>query len=234
MLAPAPDVLLLDEPTNHLDLPAIEWLEARLAAQRGALVLISHDRRFLQNLSQTTVWLDRGRTRRVDIGFRAFEAWRDEQLAEEEVAQHKLDRKIVREEHWVRYGVTARRKRNVRRMANLQALREARRTHRRAAGTAAMAAGDAELSGKLVAEAKDVAKAFAKGSELGPSSPASPIASCAATASASSGPTAAARPRSSACSPARLPPTAARSASAPMSRWPRSTRDARASTPIGR
>jgi ABC transport system ATP-binding/permease protein len=161
VLAPAPDILLLDEPTNHLDLPAIEWLEARLAAQRAALVLISHDRRFLQNLSQTTVWLDRGATRRVDIGFGAFEAWRDAQLAEEEVAQHKLDRKIVREEHWVRYGVTARRKRNVRRMANLEALRDARRSHRRAAGTATMAAGDADLSGKLVAEAKGVSKAFA-------------------------------------------------------------------------
>ena len=161
VLAPAPDILLLDEPTNHLDLPAIEWLEARLAEQRGALVLISHDRRFLENLSQATVWLDRGKTRRIDIGFRGFEAWRDEQLAEEEVAQHKLDRKIVREEHWVRYGVTARRKRNMRRMGELQALREARRTYRRAAGTAAMAASDADLSGKLVVEAKGIAKAFA-------------------------------------------------------------------------
>ena len=71
VLAPRPDILLLDEPTNHLDLPAIEWLEARLNSQRGALVLISHDRRFLENLSQTTVWLDRGSTRRIEIGFRA-------------------------------------------------------------------------------------------------------------------------------------------------------------------
>jgi ATP-binding cassette subfamily F protein uup len=161
VLAPAPDVLLLDEPTNHLDLPAIEWLEARLAEQRSALVLISHDRRFLENLSQATVWLDRGRTRRIDIGFRGFEAWRDVQLAEEEVAQHKLDRKIVREEHWVRYGVTARRKRNMRRMGELQAMREARRTYRGAAGTAVMAASDADLSGKLVVEAKGVSKSFA-------------------------------------------------------------------------
>ena len=161
VLAPAPDILLLDEPTNHLDLPAIEWLEARLAEQRGALVLISHDRRFLENLSQATVWLDRGRTRRIDIGFRGFEAWRDEQLAEEEMAQHKLDRKIVREEHWVRYGVTARRKRNMRRMGELQAMRETRRTYRGAAGTAAMAASEADLSGKLVVEAKGVSKAFA-------------------------------------------------------------------------
>jgi len=161
VLAPAPDILLLDEPTNHLDLPAIEWLEAKLAEQRSALVLISHDRRFLENLSQATVWLDRGKTRRIDIGFRGFEAWRDTQLAEEEVAQHKLDRKIVREEHWVRYGVTARRKRNMRRMGELHAMREARRTYRGAAGTAAMAASDAELSGKLVVEAKSIGKAFA-------------------------------------------------------------------------
>src|SRR6266481_881831 len=86
VLAPAPDILLLDEPTNHLDLPTIEWLEAKLAGLRAALVLISHDRRFLTNLLQATVWLDRGQTRRIDIGFGAFEAWRDEQLAEEETA----------------------------------------------------------------------------------------------------------------------------------------------------
>jgi ATP-binding cassette subfamily F protein uup len=160
-LAPAPDILLLDEPTNHLDLPAIEWLEARLAAQRGALVLISHDRRFLENLSRTTVWLDRGTTRRVEVGFGQFEAWRDEQLAEEEVAQHKLDRKIVREEHWVRYGVTARRKRNVRRMAALRDLRQARREHRQSAGKAVIDASEAEASGMLVIEAKSLGKAFA-------------------------------------------------------------------------
>jgi len=160
VLAPAPDILLLDEPTNHLDLPTIEWLEARLAGQRGALVLISHDRRFLENLSQTTVWLDRGRTRRIDIGFGAFEAWRDQQLAEEEVAQHKLDRQIAREEHWLRYGVTARRKRNVRRVAGLQALRQTRRDYRGAAGSAVIAASEAEASGALVIEAKGIAKAF--------------------------------------------------------------------------
>src|SRR5262249_36672293 len=142
VLAPAPDILLLDEPTNHLDLPTIEWLEAALAAQRGALVLISHDRRFLENLSRTTVWLDRGRTRRIDLGFGAFESWRDEQLAEEEREQHKLGRKILAEEHWVRYGVTARRKRNVRRMAELKTLRETRRQYRGAAGKAVIKAAE--------------------------------------------------------------------------------------------
>src|SRR6516164_925069 len=128
VLAPEPDILLLDEPTNHLDLPAIEWLESELAARRGALVLISHDRRFLTNLSRVTVWLDRGKARRTERGFASFEAWRDDVLAEEERDLHKLDRKIAAEEHWMRYGVTARRKRNVRRVAELQALRRSRRS----------------------------------------------------------------------------------------------------------
>lgn len=160
VLAPQPDILLLDEPTNHLDLPAIEWLEQTLASQRGALVIISHDRRFLTNLSRATVWLDRGRTRRVDIGFGQFEAWRDEQLAQEELDQHKLDRKIVNEEYWLRYGVSGRRKRNVRRLANLHALRQSRRDYRGAAGKAAIAAAEAEKSGTLVIEAKSISKAF--------------------------------------------------------------------------
>ncbi len=160
VLAPAPDILLLDEPTNHLDLPTIEWLEAMLAGQRAALVLISHDRRFLENLSRTTVWLDRGTTRRIDLGFREFEAWRDARLEEEEIARHKLDRKIAREEHWMRYGVTARRKRNVRRVAGLQALRRSRRDYQGAAGKAEIAASEAEASGALVVEAKSISKAF--------------------------------------------------------------------------
>src|SRR5882757_11217717 len=110
VLAPNPDILLLDEPTNHLDLTTIEWLEHELEGRRSAIVMISHDRRFLSNISRSTVWLDRGKTKRVERGFADFEDWRDEVLAEEERDQHKLDRKIVAEEHWLRYGVTARRK----------------------------------------------------------------------------------------------------------------------------
>src|SRR5476649_775987 len=98
VLAPSPDILLLDEPTNHLDLTTIEWLESELDSRRSALVIISHDRRFLSNLSRSTAWLDRGQIRQIDRGFGAFEAWRDEVLAEEERDQHKLDRKIVNEE----------------------------------------------------------------------------------------------------------------------------------------
>lgn len=159
-LAPEPDILLLDEPTNHLDLPAIEWLETELLSLRSAIVLISHDRRFLETLSRSTLWLDRGSTKLLNKGFAHFEMWRDEVLEQEELDQHKLDRKIVREEHWVRYGVTARRKRNMRRMRELQALRQKRREHRAAVGTVNMTATEGMQSGKLVVEAKAITKAF--------------------------------------------------------------------------
>ena len=160
VLAPSPDILLLDEPTNHLDLTTIEWLESELDGRRSALVLISHDRRFLSNLSRTTAWLDRGKIRQIDRGFAAFEAWRDEVLAEEEREQHKLDRKIVNEEHWLRYGVSGRRKRNVKRLGNLHALRDQRRNYRGAAGNANLAAAEAEKSGRMVIEAKNIDKSY--------------------------------------------------------------------------
>ncbi|WP_297299540.1 ATP-binding cassette domain-containing protein [uncultured Methylovirgula sp.] len=160
VLAPEPDILLLDEPTNHLDLPTIEWLEAKLAALRSALVLISHDRRFLHNLTKKTVWLDRGLTFNRDRGFAEFEAWRDQMLEEEELKQHKLARKIAAEEDWLRYGVTARRKRNQKRLADLQGLRKDHREHRRATGQVKFAAGEAEAAPALVIEARNIAKAY--------------------------------------------------------------------------
>ncbi|MFN3482914.1 MAG: ABC-F family ATP-binding cassette domain-containing protein [Rhabdaerophilum calidifontis] len=159
-LAPEPDLLLLDEPTNHLDLPAIEWLEAELNRRAAALVLISHDRRFLEKLSRATIWLDRGTTRRIEKGFAAFEAFRDAALAEEEAAQHKLGRRIADEEHWLRYGVTARRKRNERRLARLHALRRQQREHVRVAGKPELRASEAEKGGKLVLEAERIGKRF--------------------------------------------------------------------------
>ncbi|MGA2891358.1 MAG: ATP-binding cassette domain-containing protein [Xanthobacteraceae bacterium] len=160
VLAPDPDILLLDEPTNHLDLTTIEWLERDLGARRTAMVIISHDRRFLSTLSRSTVWLDRGLTRRLERGFAFFEEWRDAVLAEEERDQHKLDRKIVAEEHWMRYGVTGRRKRNMRRVGELQALRERRRDYRATAGNATITAGAAAPSGALVIEAKGIGKSY--------------------------------------------------------------------------
>jgi ATP-binding cassette subfamily F protein uup len=160
VLAPDPDVLLLDEPTNHLDLPAIEWLENELRGMRAGLVLISHDRRFLTALSRATLWVDRGQVRRIERGFDRFEEWRDTVLAEEEAAQQKLARKIVAEEHWLRYGVTARRKRNVRRLEGLHQLRAERRAHRGPDGAARIAAGEAPDSGRILIEAKGLRLAY--------------------------------------------------------------------------
>src|SRR6266850_3470209 len=134
-LAPSPDILLLDEPTNHLDLPGIEWLERELVGMRSGIVLISHDRRLLERISRTTIWLDRGVTRILAQGFKAFEPWRDAVLEQEAGEQHKLGRKIAMEEDRLRYGVTARRTRNQRRLAELHALRRKRKEHRAAQGT---------------------------------------------------------------------------------------------------
>ncbi len=159
-LAASPDVLLLDEPTNHLDLPAIEWLEKELAGQRAAIVLISHDRRFLETLTRTTVWIDRGIARRLDKGFSAFEPWRDEVLEQEEVERHKLDRKIAREDNWMHGGVTGRRKRNVRRVAELHELRAKRSAARGPVGTVRFEVSEGGSSGKLVIEAEHISKAF--------------------------------------------------------------------------
>jgi ATP-binding cassette subfamily F protein uup len=159
-LAPEPDILLLDEPTNHLDLDAIEWLEQEIAGMASALVLISHDRRFLERLTRATVWLDRGRARRLEEGFAGFEAWRDRVLEEEARDRHKLDRKIAMEEDWLRYGVTARRKRNQKRLGDLQALRQKARTYRGPQGKATLAAAEAGQSGKRVMEAEGVCKSF--------------------------------------------------------------------------
>jgi ABC transport system ATP-binding/permease protein len=160
VLSPEPEILLLDEPTNHLDLIAIEWLENHLAGCRSAIALVSHDKRLLADLTNATVWVDRGTTHRLDRGFSAFEAWRDARLEEEESERRKLDRRIVGEEHWMRYGVTARRKRNMRRVGELEALRRERREARRSVGLANMAAQDAKASGALVVEAERISKSY--------------------------------------------------------------------------
>jgi ATP-binding cassette subfamily F protein uup len=160
VLAPEPDILLLDEPTNHLDLPAIEWLEQTLQRLTSGLVVISHDRRFLSSLSRATLWVDRGQVRRLEKGFAAFEEWRDDVLEQEERDAQKLARKIVAEEHWLRYGVTARRKRNVRRLGLLQDLRQQWRGRSRAQGGVTLTVSEAGESGKLVIEAKGVAKGY--------------------------------------------------------------------------
>ncbi len=159
-LAPEPDILLLDEPTNHLDLPAIEWLEAELKQLRSAIVMISHDRRFLTNLTRKTTWMDRGKSRHLEQGFDAFEDWRDKLLEEEEISAHKLGRKIVREEHWIVHGVSGRRKRNMRRVRELSDLRQEKNSLVKVAGGVKLTSAEAETSGKLVAKLDHVSKSY--------------------------------------------------------------------------
>jgi ATP-binding cassette subfamily F protein uup len=163
VLAPEPDVLLLDEPTNHLDVTTIEWLESELGQMSSAIVLISHDRRFLSNMSRRTLWIDRGETKSLNRGFAHFEDWRSEQLEQEEQQRHKLDRKIVREEHWLTYGVTARRKRNQKRLGDLFALRAEKKSMKARAtknfDADRLSASESAQSGKQVIEAKNIFKA---------------------------------------------------------------------------
>ncbi len=160
-LAPAPDILLLDEPTNHLDLTAIEWLERELQEMRAALVLVSHDRRFLENLSRATLWLSDGATHRLERGFAEFEPWRDDFVEHRESERHKLKRKIASETAWLHKGVTARRKRNQGRLRALIALRKKHSEQRVAPANVNLEASQAEQSGKLVVEAEHIAKSYA-------------------------------------------------------------------------
>lgn len=160
-LATEPDLLLLDEPTNHLDLPCIAWLERELLASGAGMIIISHDRRFLETLCKAVIWLDQGGTQRLDASFAHFESWRDEQIELAERAAHKLDRQIAREEDWMRYGVTARRKRNVRRVAELASLRAERRDiASRQRGTLKMEASEAENTSKIVVAADGIGWAY--------------------------------------------------------------------------
>ena len=159
-LAPDPDILMLDEPTNHLDLPAIEWLEDELSRSQSAILLISHDRRFLESLSKRTVWMDRGETRELDKGFGGFEDWRDEFLEQEELERHKMERKVHREQHWVVHGVSGRRKRNVRRLKELGELRKTIKNQRQVTGTASITVTEAETSSKQIVKMKDVSHSF--------------------------------------------------------------------------
>ncbi|WP_193367713.1 ABC-F family ATP-binding cassette domain-containing protein [Pelagibius marinus] len=155
-----PEVLLLDEPTNHLDLPTIDWLEGELKRFRGALLVISHDRTFLSQLTNTTLWLDRGRLQRLDKSFAYFEDWAEELRQQEAEQQHKLERQIVREERWLQRGVTARRKRNQGRLARLQGLRRERAEWLNQIGTAKLETASSGRSGDMVVEAETLSKSF--------------------------------------------------------------------------
>ena len=154
------DVLLLDEPTNHLDLPMIQWLEDRIARFRGAVMIISHDRRFLENVSRGILWLDRGILRRLDKSFAAFEDWQDEVEATEDQERHKLEKRIAAEGRWAVEGISARRKRNQGRLRALAAMRKTKADAIRRQGSVELKAEEGSQSGKLVIEAKHISKAY--------------------------------------------------------------------------
>ena len=159
-LALEPDVLLLDEPTNHLDLGAIEWLENWLNRFNGAFIVISHDRTFLTRLTRETLWIDRGKVRRAEVGFGGFEAWQEKIFAEEARAAEKLDAKLKIELHWLERGVTARRKRNQGRLEKLNQMRAARAAMIGPTGTAKMTVESDDVRSKSVITAENVCKSF--------------------------------------------------------------------------
>ncbi|XVN41488.1 MAG: ABC-F family ATP-binding cassette domain-containing protein [Rickettsia endosymbiont of Argas persicus] len=124
-----PEILLLDEPTNHLDIETIEWLEGFVKSYNGAIICVSHDRTFLSNVTNKIWWLDRGLLRKSDKGFKYFDEWQNIIIEQEEAILRKLNKKLAQENDWLNAGVTARRKRNQKRLAQLKALRAAAREH---------------------------------------------------------------------------------------------------------
>jgi len=160
-LVKKPDILLLDEPTNHLDLPSIQWLEEYLAKFKGAVVVISHDRRFLEKVSNTTWWLDRGILHTNKKGFSTFDEWSSMLMEEEERRLEKLNTRLCLETDWFHYGVTARRKRNQGRLQRLQELRSERR-HMMQNKTRSIDVNPINLprGSKIIIEAKDIEKAY--------------------------------------------------------------------------
>ena len=155
-----PDILLLDEPTNHLDIAAIEKLEDIIQKFSGAVIVISHDRAFLNHVSHATFWLDRGILRRNNKGFTHFEAWQDQMIEQEIIEQKALNKKIAEETEWLHKGVTARRKRNMGRLRRLQQLRQERREQIKTIGSVNMEIENTDTRSKLVIEAKHINKTF--------------------------------------------------------------------------
>lgn len=159
-LVAAPDVLLLDEPTNHLDLDAIDWLAGLLNNFRGALVLITHDRAFLDAVATRIVELDRGNLHGYPGNFAAFEAAKQRELEAEALASARFDKLLAQEEVWIRKGVEARRTRSVARVQRLVKLREEHAARREQQGRVRLDIDRGAASGKLVAELEGVSKAY--------------------------------------------------------------------------
>jgi ATP-binding cassette subfamily F protein uup len=159
-LVEMPDVLLLDEPTNHLDLDSIAWLEDLLKEYQGSVILITHDRAFLDNVCTQIVELDRGILRSYPGNFSAYEVLKDQELNSESLANARADKLLAQEEVWIRKGVEARRTRSVARIARLENLRASRAQRRDAVGQVKLAVSAGDRSGKIVADLQEVSKSY--------------------------------------------------------------------------
>ena len=159
-LVAVPDVLLLDEPTNHLDLDSIAWLEELLTGFKGSVVVVTHDRAFLDAVSTRIVELDRGVLRSYPGSFSAYEARKADELNSEALASARADKLLAQEEVWIRKGVEARRTRSIGRVQRLQALRAQRVARRESLGRVRLDADSGTPSGKIVAELKHVTMRF--------------------------------------------------------------------------
>lgn len=155
-----PDILLLDEPTNHLDITTIETLEDIIKDFRGAVIVISHDRMFLKDVSTATFWLDRGRMHLSNKGFAFFESWQEEIINQEIINQNNLNKKIAEETEWLHKGVTARRRRNMGRLRRLIELRRERKEQIKQVGNINLSIDEGDFRSKLVIEAKHISKSF--------------------------------------------------------------------------
>lgn len=155
-----PDILLLDEPTNHLDIATIEKLESIIGSFQGAVIVISHDRAFLNHISTSTLWLDRGILRANDKGFAAFEAWQEQIIEQEIIEQKNLLKRIEEETEWLHKGVTARRKRNMGRLRRLQQLRAERKEQIKQTGSVNLEIDKGSILSKMIIETKHVYKSF--------------------------------------------------------------------------
>lgn len=166
-LIKAPDVLMLDEPTNHLDLAAIEWLEQYLANYRGALICVSHDRIFLSNISRKVFWIDRGLIRVCPTGYAGFEEWSEKMVEQEARELQNMQKKLASEVDWTQGGVTGRRKRNQRRLAELYRLREKLKSEKAAHKLRSRSIDIDTLTpvqaSKIIVEFKHVSKSFQEG-----------------------------------------------------------------------
>lgn len=159
-----PKILLLDEPTNHLDIKAIEWLEEYVKSYQGAIICISHDRKFQENVTNKVWWIDRGTLKKSNKGFKHYDQWREEVITEEESVLRKMNRKLEVERGWLSTGVTARRKRNQKRLANLHRLRETLRAHQSALVQAKhklhIELADEVKKAKFIMEAENISFSF--------------------------------------------------------------------------